>query len=56
MSDSYYRKMICDRKHVEQSKWKVEKCDNMRPEVVVKWCKKFRNYKIKNGQIKCCLN
>jgi hypothetical protein len=38
VSDFDYRKMICDHKHVEQSKWKMEKSGNMRPEVAVKWC------------------
>jgi hypothetical protein len=56
ISDYDYQMMICDHKRVEQSKWKVEKCSNMQPKVVVKWCENFHNYNVKNGEIQCCLN
>jgi hypothetical protein len=34
ISDYDYQMMLCD--HVEQSKWKVEKCSNVQPKVVVR--------------------
>ena len=56
VSDYDFQMMICGYKHMEQSKWKVEKCSNMQPKVAVMWCEDFHTYNTKNGEIQCCLN